>query len=167
MQNVGQCPDCQAWFQAAVETTDRVRCPHCGTTLNSSQVRFQEVLPLQPLQDSTTVSRDLSGSNSENEPESIEITTSVPQIDESDPSLSHLRPRNRHPLWEIIKIAAGGIAGLVIAQLILWWLPGNLRRDPLQLAPRVPKWLHVILPEDLQPAQHSRLPACGDVSREL
>jgi hypothetical protein len=40
----------------------------------------------------------------------------------------------------------GGLAGILIAQLILWWLPGDLRRDPFGLAPRLPAWLQWMRP---------------------
>ncbi len=68
------------------------------------------------------------------------------------PSVTHAwqtRRRGRHPLVEFVKILLGGLAGIVIAQLILWWLPGNLRRDPLGLAPRLPTWLQWLRPADL------------------
>jgi hypothetical protein len=66
-----------------------------------------------------------------------------PRIDRRD---RHVRRRN--PQWEIAKIVGGGVAGLLIAQLILWWLPAPLRRDPFGLASRVPSFLQFIVPED-------------------
>jgi hypothetical protein len=56
----------------------------------------------------------------------------------------------RRPSRELAKIVAGGLAGLLIAQLLLWWLPGLGRRDPLHLARHVPKWLQFVLPSDLR-----------------
>jgi hypothetical protein len=56
----------------------------------------------------------------------------------------------RQPGRELAKIVAGGLAGLLIAQLMLWWLPGLGRRDPLQLARHVPAWLQFVLPSDLR-----------------
>ena len=53
---------------------------------------------------------------------------------------------------ELIKIVAGGIAGLLIAQLALWWLPGDMRRDPFELAPQLPGWLQILLPTELRTA---------------
>lgn len=38
---------------------------------------------------------------------------------------------------EMIKIVLGGVAGLVIAQLIIWWLPTAQPNDPFGLAPKV------------------------------
>lgn len=57
----------------------------------------------------------------------------------------------RRPLAEFAKIVAGGAAGILIAQAILWWLPGSWRRDPLQLAPHVPPALQFLVPPELRP----------------
>ena len=59
-------------------------------------------------------------------------------------------PRRRNFAVEFIKIALGGIAGLAIAQAILWWLPGGWRKDPLGLAPRLPSQLAFLAPADLR-----------------
>jgi hypothetical protein len=58
--------------------------------------------------------------------------------------------REKHLGWELFKVIAGGIAGLMLAQLILWWLPGSMRRDPFGVAPHLPKWLHFVMPAELQ-----------------
>lgn len=57
------------------------------------------------------------------------------------------RRAERNPFVEIVKIVAGGVVGLTIGQLVLWWMPGDwslAQRDPLrigqQLAPHVP-WI--------------------------
>jgi len=66
---------------------------------------------------------------------------------------------------ELTKIVAGGVVGLLIAQLILWWLPGKYRRDPLKLAPRIPAWMQFVLPGDLQMAQSPPPPDRRTVNR--
>ncbi|MCP4190729.1 MAG: hypothetical protein GY768_08880 [Planctomycetaceae bacterium] len=33
---------------------------------------------------------------------------------------------------------------------MLWWLPGDLRRDPFQLAPHLPPWLSFLTPDELR-----------------
>ena len=70
----------------------------------------------------------------------------------SQKPLSSFRPppRRRSPLNEGIKIVLGGAVGLVIAQLILWWLPEGYRRDPLQLAPRLPDYVAFLAPASLR-----------------
>jgi hypothetical protein len=57
----------------------------------------------------------------------------------------------RQIVVELVKIVAGGLAGLLIAQLMLWWVPGIGRRDPLGLAPHVPSWLSSLVPPELRP----------------
>ncbi|MCA9215343.1 MAG: hypothetical protein KDB27_19895 [Planctomycetales bacterium] len=62
-----------------------------------------------------------------------------------------MQPRQgRSPLVEVIKIIGGGVVGLAIAQAILWWLPGDWRRDPLGLAPKVPEFAAFIVPAELR-----------------
>jgi hypothetical protein len=63
-----------------------------------------------------------------------------------------LRPkaRRRSVASELIKIVLGGIAGLLIAQAILWWLPKGWRRDPFGLAPKLPTQLAFLVPTDLR-----------------
>ena len=64
------------------------------------------------------------------------------------------RKNDRSFFGEIVKIFLGGVAGLVIAQLILWWLPGNWRRDPLGLATHLPDYAEFLAPKTLRrPAQ--------------
>ena len=62
-------------------------------------------------------------------------------------SASSYRPRGRRrsATLEFAKIALGGLAGLVIAQAVLWWLPGTWRRDPLGLAPKLPRSVAFLL----------------------
>lgn len=52
------------------------------------------------------------------------------------------RARSQRPqksaVKEILKVVGGGVIGLTIGQLILWWLPGNLKKDPFELGPKVP-----------------------------
>ena len=58
--------------------------------------------------------------------------------------------RRRNVAVEFLKIALGGVAGLAIAQALLWWLPGGFRKDPLGLAPRLPSQLAFLAPASLR-----------------
>ena len=49
-----------------------------------------------------------------------------------------------------LKVVLGGIAGLCIGQMILWWLPARLRTDPLELAPKLPAQLSFLAPAALR-----------------
>jgi hypothetical protein len=60
-----------------------------------------------------------------------------------------VRPQRtkKNPAVEVVKIALGGIAGLVIAQLLLWWMPWqNLRRDPFGLGPSIAAYAPWLVP---------------------
>lgn len=60
------------------------------------------------------------------------------------------RPRKkRSAAMETVKIVLGGIAGLAIAQLILWWNPWK-RTDPFRLAPKVGDAAPWIVPAELR-----------------
>lgn len=61
--------------------------------------------------------------------------------------------KRKNPVIEMVKIVLGGIAGLVIAQLLLWWMPfQGLRRDPLMLAPKVSRYAPWIVPSQFREA---------------
>lgn len=58
--------------------------------------------------------------------------------------------KGRNPVLEAVKVVLGGVAGLLIAQMILWWLPGQWRRDPFDLAPQLPASLAFLVPTELR-----------------
>lgn len=180
MTAVGQCPECQGWVQIPIdEPAFPARCPHCLAEITSHDMRLAEVLPLVRLDDDSVMPTeiDLSESDSHHDGARVDAVLLMEPSDSGDhaassgidvssvrvqteadvPSPFELgktvnRRKQRRPAWEFFKIVAGGVAGLLIAQLILWWLPGNWRRDPLHLAPQVPAWLQFVLPDDLQHA---------------
>ncbi len=64
--------------------------------------------------------------------------------------------RRKRPAWEGFKIVAGGAAGLAIAQLMLWWMPGFGHRDPFGVARHLPAWLDFVAPPELRPRSAPR-----------
>lgn len=55
--------------------------------------------------------------------------------------------KKKSPVAEVVKIVLGGVAGLVIAQLLLWWMPWqDLRRDPFALGPSISKFAPWLVP---------------------
>lgn len=61
--------------------------------------------------------------------------------------------RKVSPLREVIKVALGGVIGLSIGQLVLFWLPGNFKaqqRDPFQLGPKLSNYVPWIVPQSLR-----------------
>ena len=63
---------------------------------------------------------------------------------------SKLKRQKKSALVEVAKVAAGGAAGVCIAQLILWWMPGKWRTDPIKLAPKLPAPISFLAPESLR-----------------
>ena len=57
------------------------------------------------------------------------------------------RRQAKKPGWELVKIIAGGLLAIPVAQLILWWLPGEWKRDPFKLGPVVGKAVPWLVPE--------------------
>jgi hypothetical protein len=53
-------------------------------------------------------------------------------------------------LKEMIKVVGGGVIGLTFGQLILWWLPGDWKRDPIDLGPKVPSFLAFVVHPDFR-----------------
>jgi len=45
--------------------------------------------------------------------------------------------KQKSAVAEVVKIVGGGVLGLTIGQLILWWLPGDWKRDPFTLGPMI------------------------------
>ncbi len=60
---------------------------------------------------------------------------------------------------EMIKVVGGGVVGLTIAQLILWWLPGDWKRDPFELGPKIPGFASFIV------SPRFRAPSVADQSQ--
>ncbi len=72
------------------------------------------------------------------------------------------KPKN--PVMEGVKIVLGGVAGLAIAQVILWWLGSSQswpkqRADMFELAPKVGRFAPWIVPERYRGA-----PPAGDAA---
>jgi len=85
---------------------------------------------------------------------SFDIESSVAPASGAGPTARKRRvaPRpkkKRSPAMEVVKIVLGGIAGLAIAQLILWWNPWK-RTDPFELAPKLGGVAPWIVPEDFR-----------------
>ena len=163
---IAACPKCreQVSLPADVASEDTVQCPLCSERYSFADVLAE--LPPALLVVSKGLPDDLSAleglSLSEDIPQSagdprttvaaFEFQTSPP------PSVrGKRRPRietatrevrrQRSALREVIKVVLGGVVGLSIGQLILWW---GMQRDPLSLGPRLSQVAPWAVPELFQ-----------------
>jgi len=77
------------------------------------------------------------------------------------PGVPARKRKPKNPVVEGLKIVLGGIAGLAIAQVILWWLGSSQswpkqRADMFQLAPKVARFAPWIVPERYQSERPAR-----------
>jgi len=72
--------------------------------------------------------------------------------------------KQKNPMFEVAKIVIGGVVGIAMAMLILWW---GFGRDPLRIAPKVAQYSFArwIVPSSLQgnaaPADPEETPGTG------
>ena len=141
--NITQCPRCRDEVrvpqQASAES--RVRCPLCQEEFLLREVLAQ-LPPLLELLDAPIAGAGESGAAAESL--SDKVWDSAGQVgggfsfgESSAAGTSfgagagtiratpRAKRREQNPVVEIAKMAGGGLAGLILAQLILWWIPGN------------------------------------------
>ncbi|MCA9228093.1 MAG: hypothetical protein KDA47_20870, partial [Planctomycetales bacterium] len=53
------------------------------------------------------------------------------------------KKKGKNPIVEVVKIAGGGIVGIVLAILIMWW---GLGKDPFALGPKVAAYASFLVP---------------------
>ncbi len=164
------CPKCheQVAMPRGASPRATVRCPLCVEQFLLAEIldAFPPALEVveDPEADSVDAIAEASGVGMGFQPveeEDEEVGAAVPafSIDRSaDASTTTAVPRRRkgpvrtprkkkNATVEVVKIVLGGIAGLLIAQLILWWMPWqNLRRDPFGLGPVVANYAPWLVP---------------------
>lgn len=176
---IAKCPHCQKSIRVpeAVKTS-QVQCPLCDASYPLEDVlvhlppelivlndnRTQGAAKVVPDEESTSEKVTVESSDFGDEL-SMEPIHEQPQSAKLQPFnfdvAEHLPPtevlarhvprrKAKNPLLEVIKVGLGGMAGLAIAQLVLWWLPESWSRDPLKLAPQVQTRAPWLLPEHLQ-----------------
>ena len=150
-----------------------VRCPHCGadypfgklvpvdppelevvpppaidtpTSDQPDSARQISVAPIIEVDDRSTSRMKVSGTLAfpPQLPDTNEVQAKVRSPGTLRAKRRKARPRRNSAF---ARTAAGGVAGLVIGQLLLWWLP---KTDPLNLAPRLPAPLTFLAPLSLR-----------------
>lgn len=61
------------------------------------------------------------------------------------------RKKQINPIFHVIGIVGGGVVAIPVALLILLWLPGSLRRDPLQIGHQLGQYAPFLVPADFRP----------------
>jgi hypothetical protein len=172
---VSTCPSCHESVTVPVEAQPDsiVRCPLCQEEFQLTEFLSQLPPPLivlsptgEPLSDGTGLKAEKEEGRSSLFPQMAAPTAedNVPAFDfvpgsasteensGVDTSFAPLR-RQKNPTIEIAKIVAGGLLALPLAQLILWWLPGEWQRDPLQIGPDVGRVLPWVVPANFRPGE--------------
>lgn len=163
------CPKCSeaVTLAAGVRDSARVRCPLCQEEYVVSEAlgKLPPTLIVvdaasgteeteRPLEPTWETSSDAAGSSpapfafTSGRDSTSTASTGAPRI--SAKPRPKRKPKN--PAIEGVKVVGGGIAGLLIAQLILWWFPvTKYRRDPFELGPKVSKsWLGFLVSPDFK-----------------
>ena len=169
---VSQCPKCHddVVVPATASEKARVQCPLCREEFELSEL-FDQLPPAlvvlddpEPLasptapeaKDGFQLADTASGAGPAVafKPDGVSTDGPSPAGKTSARRRPSSRPQRKQssPMKEMIKVFLGGIVGLVIAQLILWWWPGDLsnrKRDFLKIAPSVGKVIPFIVPDYL------------------
>ncbi len=164
---ISRCPQCgQAVYRITTEV-DQLACPGCQRTANAADLHWERALCVDgrdglSTSDSTSTCttagpaavpatdllgppfQPLGGTDWQRELHAVSDALAA----SGPPPARAARRGHLSGLWEASKVVLGGLVGLVVAQLILWWLPGNLRRDPFGLADQLPARLKFLLPEE-------------------
>ena len=185
-----QCPHCNEAIRTPVTLapTSQVQCPLCGEIFTGAVLLESlppEVVVIDSGAEENVVHVDNAGIQSQQESardnfavdasgDSLpsQTSTSEPfQFEEvAAPIEEHYRPAvyssssPRDGKNELFKIVAGGVAGLVLAVLILWW---GFERDPFTLAPKVAQYAPWLIPPELQPIPTEATTSHGQSSGSL
>ena len=165
------CPQCNEAIRTPndLPPSSQVQCPLCGETFagallldslppavvvidsgtsestgNVDTAAFQ----LRPESDPDSFTVDASGvphPSQANTSEPFQFEEAAAPIGQDYRPTVYTSSSPRSGKNEFFKIVAGGIAGLVLAVLILWW---GFERDPFTLAPKVAQYVPWLIPPD-------------------
>ncbi len=156
------CPRCHDDVTAPDHASPEavVRCPFCG-----EQYPLAEALAGIPPMLTVVAPGPLSPTSGADLQLAGPVETARPFVFEERPApvrrptaaAAARRPRPRRPeknlLVEAVKVVAGGVVGLTIGQLILWWMPGKWglsQRDPLGLGQRIGMHVPFLVPAEVR-----------------
>ena len=171
---VSTCPICKEPVRVPNRSVNtRLHCPICNNEFDSNELEpllptelpelgVVESAPVKASADDRPLLAELHYVPPKQEPQRASRNTDTDIVAVTTPRVSTSLSKNRRARErivpsndlrlsrEIFKIGLGGLAGLCIAQLILWWLPGEMKRDPLNMAARLPESIAFLAPESLR-----------------
>ncbi|MBM4000988.1 MAG: hypothetical protein FJ297_15855 [Planctomycetes bacterium] len=148
------CPRCQDEVTVPPQATIGVlvRCPLCGEQYSMTEALAETppaliVVGKDPLVAHVRIEPTGTAASESVRARGIEGRSSVRR-----PISPRRRPRGvdrRNPFYEVFKIVAGGVVGLTLGQLVLWWMPGNWglsQRDPAGIGRRFGRFAPFLVP---------------------
>ena len=160
---IAQCPECseQVRIPPGVGADAEVRCPLCLADYSLGVVLTKLPPQLIVIDVANAFAEPAASSaGTENSPiaasDSAKTNSAATAAFESRPfrapalRLSRTPRQSPSALKEIVKVLGGGVVGLTIGQLILWWLPGQWKRDPFELGPKISLYAPMIVPRTFQ-----------------
>jgi hypothetical protein len=155
---VSSCPSCreQVTVPAGAPGNARVRCPLCNDEFLLSVV-LEKLPPALILLDVPDAASPVEGISI-----GPVVGTRAPAFDFDEaaaPSVERkvspaARPKRKEKsiVLELVKIVLGGVVGIALATIILWW---GFHKDPLNLAPKVAAYAAWAVPAKLRPTEET------------
>lgn len=178
------CPKChdEVTIPPGAQRAAQVRCPWCREEFDLSEIldRLPPMLEIIGAPSMSAIEAQGMGGYPGGHDhdfrlsESDDDRTSAPAFDfgggtaTAAPAAAATRPRTSKTVTtarprrkeksaaaEMVKVVLGGVVGLILAQMILWWLPEPYKRDPIEIGPTVGKYVPWIVPAEFRPRGES------------
>ena len=159
---ISHCPRChdQVSVPAHASSETRVRCPLCQAEYSFSEV-LNRLPPALIVLDAPSITPAAGLGRQEDDDYALVVEEDEPRpavsqvrLQRSVSAAAQVRSRAARPqksmFWEATKVALGALLAIPLAQLILWYLPGSWQRDPLDLGPRVSRYVPWVVPANLR-----------------
>lgn len=169
VMSVSVCPQCaeQVTIPAGASPQARVRCPLCLEQYDLADALDRLPPTLEVLSDAgssrggaaATSHFNFGGSSSSTAVAETDAGAAEFQFDERPapgvskpaagrPAAARPAPRPKRkpkkPAVEIAKVVGGGVVGIVLAVLLIWWIAG---KDPFKIAPKVNGFAPFLVPQ--------------------
>lgn len=155
--SVSHCPYCtdEVRIPAGVPESATVRCPLCKEEFPLEDIGLPPVLEVVSSGAETSQFSSVGGDDKAMPAFSLtDGAAAGGTVAPAAPKPGARRPtrKSSSPVKEMLKIVGGGVVGLAIGQLALWYLPGQWQtkqRDPFGLGPKVAAFAPWLVPEQV------------------